>query len=152
MAKQKSVKRALLLSAMALLMCVSMLIGTTFAWFTDNVTSTGNRIQSGKLKVDIVDTNDTSLVGQGLAFENANGSTDILWEPGATFRTQAFKIKNIGNLAFKYRLILNGIDGDADLLDVITFSIIKADGTAVELDTFEGVLNEQNELSEVYMI
>ena len=41
MTKTKSTKRALLLSALSLLMCVSMLIGSTFAWFTDSVTSSG---------------------------------------------------------------------------------------------------------------
>ena len=55
MTKTKSTKRALLMSALALLMCVSMLIGSTFAWFTDSVTSAGNTIQSGTLKVDLVD-------------------------------------------------------------------------------------------------
>ena len=51
MTKQKSTKRALLLSALSLLMCVSMLIGSTFAWFTDSVTSSGNIIKSGTLDV-----------------------------------------------------------------------------------------------------
>ena len=53
MTKTKSTKRALLLSALSLLMCVSMLIGSTFAWFTDSVTSAGNKIQAGTLKVDL---------------------------------------------------------------------------------------------------
>ena len=53
MTKQKSTKRALLLSALSLLMCVSMLIGSTFAWFTDSVTSAGNKIQAGTLKIDL---------------------------------------------------------------------------------------------------
>ena len=53
MTKTKSTKRALLMSALALLMCVSMLIGSTFAWFTDSVTSAGNKIQAGTLQVDL---------------------------------------------------------------------------------------------------
>ena len=51
MTKAKSAKRALLMSALALLMCVSMLVGSTFAWFTDSVTSAGNIIKSGTLEV-----------------------------------------------------------------------------------------------------
>ena len=152
MTKQKATKRALLASALALVLCFSLLVGSTYAWFTDTA-STGNTvIQSGSLKVDIVDDSGASLEGQALAFQNVNGETDILWEPGVTFRTQAFKIKNAGNLALKYRLVLNGVDGNAELLEVITFSLVKADGTAVELDTFEGVLNEQDDLSEAYYI
>ena len=53
MTKQKSTKRALLMSALALLMCVSMLIGSTFAWFTDSVTSAGNKIQAGTLDIEL---------------------------------------------------------------------------------------------------
>ena len=55
MTKQKSTKRALLMSGLALIMCIAMLAGSTFAWFTDSVTSAGNIIKSGTLKVDLVD-------------------------------------------------------------------------------------------------
>ncbi|MBR2615392.1 MAG: SipW-dependent-type signal peptide-containing protein, partial [Clostridia bacterium] len=53
MTKQKTTKRALLMSALALLLSVSMLVGSTFAWFTDSVTSAGNKIQAGTLKIDL---------------------------------------------------------------------------------------------------
>ena len=59
MTKQKSTKRALLLSALSLLMCVSMLIGSTFAWFTDSVTSGNNKIVAGNLDVALYHTNGT---------------------------------------------------------------------------------------------
>ena len=152
MTNVKATKKALLSSVVALLLCFAMLMGTTFAWFTDTATSGTNKIQSGNLKVDIVDVNGTSLVGNNLKFQNKNGETDILWEPGVTFRTQAFQIKNNGNLALKYRLSLNGVTGNAKLLEVITFSIVKADGTAVDLANFEGKLETANALSEVYYI
>ena len=148
----RSTKRALISSVLALVLCFTMLLGSTFAWFTDSVTSAGNKIQTGSLKVDIVDENGNSLVGDGLKFQNVNGETDILWEPGATFRTQAFKIKNAGSLAIKFRLLLTGVDGDAELLDVISFAIVKADGTAIDLEVFEGTLNEKDDLSEIYYI
>ena len=152
MTNVKTTKKALLSSVVALLLCFAMLMGTTFAWFTDTATSGTNKIQSGNLKVDIVDVNGASLVGDNLKFQNKNGKTDILWEPGVTFRTQAFQIKNNGNLALKYRLSLNGVTGNAKLLEVITFSIVKADGTAVDLANFEGKLETANALSEVYYI
>ncbi len=152
MTNLKTTKRALFSSVIALLVCFTMLLGTTFAWFTDSVTSGANKIQAGNLKVDIVDESGASLVGDGLKFQNKNGDTNILWEPGVTFRTQAFKIKNAGNLALKYHLVLNGVTGDAELLKVISFSIVKADGTAVDLANFEGTLNEAESLSEEYYI
>ena len=150
--KQRTTKNALITSVLALAVCMTMLIGTTFAWFTDSVSSVGNLIQAGNLKVDIVDETGDSLEGDPLSFRNQLGSTDILWEPGVTFRTQAFYIKNAGNLALKYRLILNGTDGSEELLEVISFSIVKADGTALDLDAFEGALNAADALSEAYYI
>ena len=63
MTSSKSTKRALLTSALALLMCVAMLIGTTFAWFTDTASTAVNKIQAGTLNVDIVDKNGNSLNG-----------------------------------------------------------------------------------------
>ena len=49
----KTTKRSALLSVMALFLCLTMLLGTTWAWFTDSVTSSGNKIQAGTLKLDL---------------------------------------------------------------------------------------------------
>ena len=51
MTSSKSTKRALISSTLAILMCVAMLIGTTFAWFTDTASTGVNKIQAGNLKV-----------------------------------------------------------------------------------------------------
>ena len=53
MMNKKSTKRSLLLSALSLVLCLSMLVGTTFAWFTDSVTSGKNRIVAGNLDVEL---------------------------------------------------------------------------------------------------
>jgi len=53
MTKKRTTKRALLLSALSLLMCVSMLVGSTFAWFTDSVTSGVNKIVAGNLDIEV---------------------------------------------------------------------------------------------------
>ncbi len=123
MVNSKSTKRALLTSALAILACVAMLIGTTFAWFTDTASTAVNKIQSGNLKVDIVDENGKSLDGKSLSFKNKEGKTDILWEPGATFHLDSFKIVNKGSLAFKYKVIISGVNGNAKLLEAIDFTI-----------------------------
>ena len=153
MTSSKSTKRALISSTLAILMCVAMLIGTTFAWFTDTASTAVNKIQSGTLKVDIVkEDGETSIRNESMSFVNKDGSADILWEPGATFMTPAFKIKSTGSLALKYKLTLNGITGDNMLLKVIKFSVVKADGTEVDLDTFEGHLTPDAALSEALYI
>ena len=153
MTSSKSTKRALVSSALAILMCVAMLIGTTFAWFTDTASTSVNKIQAGTLKVDIVKEDGvTSIKNESMSFVNKDGSANILWEPGATFMTPAFKIKSTGSLALKYKLTLNGITGDNMLLKVIKFSVVKADGTEVDLDTFEGHLTPDAALSEALYI
>ena len=146
-------KKALRGSLFALFLCIILLIGTTFAWFTDTASTGVNKIQAGNLKVDIVDATNTakSLKGDTLKFTDVNNSTDILWEPGVTFNTPAFKIKNAGNLALKYKLTLNGVTGDQELLDAITFSVVDENGKAVNLDTFEGNLAKEGMSGALYI-
>ena len=157
----KSKKSALLLSFTSLLLCFAMLAGSTFAWFTDTATTGVNKIVSGKLDVDIVDENNNSLDGKSLSFKNANGEDDILWEPGATFLTQGFKIKNDGNLALKWKMAINkenavnskvagstiAKDG-MSLLDVIDFSVVTKVGEnyeVVDIEDFEGQLTGESD-------
>ena len=121
---QKATKRALLTSVMALVMCVVMLVGTTFAWFTDTASTGVNKIVAGNLDVDIVDENGDSLDGGTLSFVNKENQSNILWEPGATFFTQGFKIVNKGNLTLKYKVVVSGTTGDAKLLKAITFDVV----------------------------
>ena len=139
MSNKKATKRALLTSITALAMCVVMLVGTTFAWFTDTATANVNKIQAGNLDVDIVDASGNSLEGQTLYFRDKNNRTNILWEPGATFNLDTFKIVNKGNLAIKYEITVNGVTGSNKLLKAIDFTVTK-NGTSVDLANLKGVL------------
>ncbi len=138
----KNTKRALLTSVLAMAVCLAMLVGSTFAWFTDTATTGVNKIVSGNLKVDIVSKEGTSLQGKILNFVKAdNVDEKILWEPGCTYVTEPFKVVNKGSLALKYKLVINGLDGDSELLDVISFDIVNdlaKEGAAVKLDEFVG--------------
>lgn len=129
-----------------------MLIGTTFAWFTSTASTGVNKIESGTLKVDIVDAAGESIQNKTMSFVNKNESADILWEPGATFHTPVFKIKSLGNLALKYKLILNGVTGTNKLLEVLKFSVVKPTGEAIDLNSFEGHLTKETPLSEEFYI
>ena len=140
MTNGKSLKRALLSSAFSLIICVAMLIGTTFAWFTDTASTAVNKIQAGNLKVDIVDQNGNSLNGKSLSFRDVNNKTDILWEPGAKFNLDSFKIVNKGNLALKYKVIISGINGSAKLLEAIDFTVKIGNAAEAALADWEGVL------------
>ena len=100
---KKGTKRALLTSALALLVCFAMLVGTTFAWFTDNVTSTNNIIKSGNLDIELEYYDGDSWEK---VTENTNVFTNSLWEPGHT-EVVYLKMSNLGTLALKYQLGIN---------------------------------------------
>ena len=100
MTSSKSTKRALISSTLALLMCVAMLIGTTFAWFTDTASTGVNMIVSGNLDVKLMYSTDMQT------WKEATDQTKLfddnaLWEPGYT-QVVYLKIVNAGKLALKY--------------------------------------------------
>lgn len=132
MSNKKATKRALLTSITALAMCVVMLVGTTFAWFTDTATANGNKIQAGNLDValEMLDgTNWVTAEGKTLSFlqKQAGGTVtqnaNILWEPGCTYELPALRVVNKGNLALKYKIQITGIQGNAKLNKVIDWTI-----------------------------
>lgn len=139
MTNTKQIKRALLSSIIALLLCFTMLLGSTFAWFTDSVTSSGNKIVAGELNVQLlmyngqeyVDISDSQdpIFGPGSVAQNNAGET--LWEPGKT-QTVYLAIKNAGTLALKYQVALDVTDVEKDLHDVMSY-IITPDAQANSL-------------------
>ena len=142
MTSSKSTKRALISSALAILMCVAMLIGATFAWFTDTASTGVNKIQAGNLHVEIQDKEGTEIDTLKWVDKNGNeiaNQDDILWEPGCTYLLTPFKIANTGNLALKYKIVITGLDGDSPLLDVIKFTYKVGD--------VESLLNEEGHLT-----
>ena len=113
MTSSKSTKRALLTSALALLMCVAMLIGATFAWFTDTASTEVNKIQAGNLDLEVQYR--TTANGEWKTLDNATdlfGAEGTLFEPGHT-RVVELKIKNAGNLALKYKIGMNVVSETA---------------------------------------
>ena len=134
---QKATKRALLTSVMALVMCVVMLVGTTFAWFTDTASTGVNKITSGNLHVEIQDKEGTEIDTLKWVDKDGNdiaNQDDILWEPGCTYLLTPFKIVNTGNLALKYKIAITGLDGDSLLLDVIKFTYKTASGAEFDMN------------------
>ena len=107
MFNRKSTKSALLTSSIALLLCFSMLIGTTFAWFSDSVTSNNNVITAGNLDVEV----EYTLDGENWA--DLQGAEDLfqksLWEPGHT-EVVVLRVSNAGSLALKYQANLKVVD------------------------------------------
>ena len=133
MTNRKSTKRALLGSVMAMVLCLAMLVGATFAWFTDTASTGVNKIQAGNLDVQLVDENGNSLEGKTLEFKKAANAAEgeaVLWEPGCTYELPAVYVKNNGKLALKYKVAITGINGSAKLNEVIDWTINDADLSA----------------------
>ena len=136
MNNKRATKRALLTSVMALVMCVVMLAGTTFAWFTDTASTGVNKIQAGNLDVALEYATKWDNDGKVTKWENAEGKTlqfkkaagaptgeQVLWEPGCTYELPELRVVNKGNLALKYKIQITGIQGDAKLNEVIDWTI-----------------------------
>ncbi|MBR2387373.1 MAG: hypothetical protein IKB02_01250 [Clostridia bacterium] len=134
MTNTKSTKRALLASVMAMLLCFTMLLSTTFAWFTDSVVSENNIIVAGNLDVKLEWSTDASNWDE--VTENTNiFKENTLWEPGHT-EVVYLKITNVGSLALKYQLGINVVSETAGtnvnekpfkLSDYIKYGIVETD-------------------------
>jgi len=151
--KAKSLKKAFICSVMSLVMCFSMLVGTTFAWFTDSVTNNVNQIVSGNLDVELHHTknynddasvyevvaSDTALFDELVWMHGADTYGVTMWQPGVE-STEGFKIENKGTLPLKYKFSINFANATATpagktLADVLVIAVTDANG---EVDSFEG--------------
>lgn len=130
--KAKTTRRALVMGLLSMGLSASMLVGTTFAWFTDSVASSNNLIKSGNLDVELYyqtegQTNWTKVDENTNVFmENA------LWEPGHT-EVVKLKVVNEGSLALKYQLGVNiaseigsknVLGNEFELSDYIKYAIV----------------------------
>lgn len=138
---KKSTKRSLLFSVLALILCCSLLAGTTLAWFTDTASSGVNKIQAGNLDIalEMKDDNGNWVTAEGKTLQfKVNGQippegTQILWEPGCTYELPELKITNNGNLKLKYKIVISGIGGDVGLNEVINWKMTVKDSGSSEI-------------------
>ncbi len=103
----KNTKKALLASVLAMVVCLAMLVGSTFAWFTDTATTGVNKIVSGNLDVELEYSKDFT------EWKKVDNTTKVFeestqWEPGRT-EVVYLRVKNAGNLALKYTLGLGNV-------------------------------------------
>ena len=118
MTKQKTTKKTLLTSVLSLILCMAMLIGTTFAWFTDSVTSSNNKIQAGTLQIDLELLDKESGSWSSIKKSNEAIFDYNLWEPGYT-DVKILKVENEGNLALKWMAKFISVNELTDLAKVI---------------------------------
>ena len=166
MNNKRATKRALLTSVMALVMCVVMLVGTTFAWFTDTASTGVNKIQAGNLKMEVTYKNAETVKNPltDTKFEPVTKETPVFnnnafWEPGHV-EYVVLKIRNAGTLALKYKLGINiaeekgsksVVDNkDFNLSDYIKFAVIDGDRGDLGRDALVAAAGEGTELSKGY--
>ena len=149
----KKTKRALLGSVICLILCLSMLVGTTFAWFTDSVVSGKNHIVAGNLDVEL----EYLVDGKWVAVD---GDTNILgdskWEPGHV-EAVTMRVSNAGTLALKYQMGINvvseqtsiNVNGDElKLSDYIEYGIV--DGEYASREAAKAAVTNPSKLSQGY--
>lgn len=134
----KSTKRSLLASIIAMFLCFTMLLGTTFAWFTDSAASSNNVITAGNFDLVVEYTLD------GKSWDTLDGADDLFqggpWEPGHT-EVAVLRIKNNGTLALKYAANMNIFsetvgkttdDEDIVLSEILTVSTLVQENVQLE--------------------
>ena len=148
MAQSKNTKRALLASILSVVLCCAMLIGSTFAWFTDSVETGKNTITAGNLDVDlqyaeVAEGTDLTTLGDD-AWTSVQGKEDLfsedLWEPGHV-EVVYLRIQNLGTLALDYNLRVYAFeetlgtnkDGESfKLSDYLKFAVVQDVAAAYE--------------------
>lgn len=108
----KAVKRSIILCALSLALCVALLVGSTFAWFSDSITNSGNTITAGNLTaqwsyrtLNSDDTAEYTAVGEELPLFSA----DTVWQPGEP-QGYDFKVENVGSVEFVWELAIDLAD------------------------------------------
>ena len=137
----KATKAALITSLASLVLCFTMLMGTTLAWFVDRVESTNNRIEAGNLEVDLVMLKGGEYVsiadGSGDLFAEAEGLVNnVPWQPNMT-KTICIGVQNKGSLGVFYEATINVVAGE--LLNVLEYKITDLGTTAPSLSELEKI-------------
>lgn len=139
----KAVKRSIILCALSLALCVALLVGSTFAWFSDSITNSGNTISAGSLQaqwsyrtLNSDDTAEYTAVGEELPLF----SSDTVWQPGEPHGYD-FKVENTGSVDFEWELTIDLADtaGESqnNLTDVL---VVYVDGVKSEVGFTDGAV------------
>ncbi len=106
MKRKNATRTALFHSILSLLLCVSMLVSTTFAWFTDEVVTGMNTIAAGNLDVELLANGDEVKPDTKLFNLVDDAGNDTWWEPGMVVY-ENLQVANVGTLALKYQMSMN---------------------------------------------
>lgn len=158
MFRYTSYEKTILIAVIIILLCLASVVGVTLALFTNNVEegTIGINVTMGKLKVDIVDEDNESLVGKTLRFENTDPD-GILFEPGAKVYTQEFRVSNEGDIPMNYHVYISdaAITKKQEFVDAFDFYITTNPhdpNPDVQLKDFMGELKEKTTSVPYYLV
>lgn len=138
----KAVKRSIILCALSLVLCVALLVGSTFAWFSDSITNSGNTITAGNLTAQwsyrALNSED-SVAYEPVSEELALFSSDTVWQPGEP-QGYDFKVENTGSVDFVWELTIKLTDtaegeSNNNLTDVL---VVYVDGEKSDVAFADG--------------
>ena len=161
MFRYQSNMRAIVIAALTILVCLVCLTGATLALFTSDEGdgTIGIITTAGDVAVDIVDAADgkTSLVGEVLQFHTSAQNREVLFEPGATFRTQGFQIKNVGTVPVNFRLYVSrdeemDMDAFLEAFDIWLSADPSKPDAACDINEFEGSLAPDGNTKQTYYL
>lgn len=138
----KAVKRSIILCALSLALCVALLVGSTFAWFSDSITNSGNTITAGNLTAQwsYRTLNDDTAAYEPVSEELALFSADTVWQPGEP-QGYDFKVENTGSVDFEWELAIDLADtageSNNNLTDVL---VVYVDGVKSEVGFTDGAV------------
>ena len=149
----------IIIAAMIILLCLVSITGATLALFTSNENDgkIGINATSGDLRVDIVDADDPtdSLVGEVLDFYTPDDRDGVLFEPGATYRTEGFRVLNSGDIPINFILYVSEDETVAedfkDAFEVWITNDLSNKAAAVKLQEYDGRL-EVGQCSDIYYL
>jgi len=160
MSRYKINNKTFIIAAMVILLCLVSITGATLALFTSTTEDgkIGINATSGNLKVDIVDAseNPSSLVGDVLDFVTTSDNKKILFEPGAMYYTEGFRVKNNGSIPVNFILYISEDETvSADFSDAFEVWLTE-DPTnrenMVKLQEFDGRLEVGQNSSIYYLV
>ena len=160
MSRYSNTKKSILIAAIIILLCTISIAGATLALFTSRQDGKiGINATSGRLEVDIVDTSiegPSTLVGEVLEFETTSTHRKVIFEPGATYITEGFRVVNLGNIPINFIIYLSH-DEDSEkppfdaAFDVWITDDRKDPTHRVNMKDFENRL-EVGQISDIYYL
>ena len=98
---------AIVILSILLLISIAAIVELSGVLLANDDGTIGVTATTGECKIDVIDSTDASLIGDVLDFAVAEGAESVCFEPGATYYTEAFRVKNIGDITVNFRAFIS---------------------------------------------